>query len=459
MAENSAYPLPDDLRGRIHNLDQPSPWLQFYEIDPEDGSEPYRFVGYFDPELGGSDPDKVPFNETEFRSVTVKRDPLTDNADGSRGTWKLTVGDPKGEALAIIRSRTDRLEGATCRSWIVTKAGIGDVNNAFPEEYEVLFTEAHSKPRTVTAVIGYPALQTKRYPHVKYERLSCLNPWQKRYLRRSRCSYPSTDFGPSVEQDLLFGGVPAAAKRKYGWSTQQALQADVFDSNRTKADFLTLSSAQKWIRQRDADRFAPYLYRELEGDFDVHTVIVLDDTARAGWCAGLLIQDLASFAPAPGTAGTPAEDDEQPSEHEPDDSDWLLFASADDGAAGRELLVRETVQSDSTDSRLTSTDLHLRVERVGQTINVYSRPDAESSWTSRGSASGLLQFPSTVRIGVVVGADSSVAGAAIAAEFDFIQFTAGGLTDCPKTPEACVGRENTHRANYFRGMPSDRQRL
>lgn len=472
MPPEAAYDLPDFLRSKIHGTKVDSALVELHELTPASG-DPIRLVSLVYPQLtGASAPDRVPWDGEEFRAAHVQRDPIPDNSDGRRGQWTATLADDKGEGAALVREHGG-LDGATVKIWTTTLEGIELVNRgdatvadvSYAEEYFVVEVALSATPRVISVTLGYPKLQGKRYPAKKYETDHCLNEYHQRHDHDSEplCNYPSNEFGPSTGQNYVAGATPWAKARRFGWSTEQSTQADEFLAGYETSHVLIpggyslrVHTAQKWIQIFDDNRFAPYLFRVIEGDFDVETVVWTDalENDRAGWFGGILIQDEADFSPAPGTPGTTEEDDTSADDTEGPESSWFLWATCDDNVGGSRLKLRETESNVSTDDHTVSDHRHLRVKREGSTIECYSKSLLSSSWTLRETVSAGLSaaLPSAVRIGVVAGADQLDQGDKVALEFGFLRFDAGGLATCGKSPDDCDLHQMRHRANFFRRL-------
>ena len=212
------------------------------------------------------------------------------------------------------------------------------------------------------------------------------------------------------------------------------------DDGRLKIEVRDSNSA--WY---EALRHGPFLYRYITGDFDIHTSISTILDTRDEWSLGILIQDDTIAAPDP-------EEEDPP---EVPTSTWLYWAVVDDGASGRELLKRETLDDTITDATYAQTDTLLRIARVGSNLTLYSKATEGGTWTQR--ATSTLALPSQVRIGVAV---SSVTQSvdAFGGYFDYLRFTAGGIASCGRTEHECALHNNSHEFNGYEEIPNDRAR-
>lgn len=439
------FTLSDFLRTRIHALRQPAPLLQFYELSLQDGSF-FRAVDFADPEAGGSLPDRIPFNGEEFVTMPITRGDLQEASQGSTFQLPVTVSDPLHQVAFYVR-QFQGLRGRRVRLWIAAQDNLENPADALSDVFEVITSEIGQGPDRVTLILGHPNLYEAKVPKLYYSRSKCINPYHDRFVPGSWCTYPSNEFGEQSRQDLVPAAGFGVQAWKHGWSSQQARRASVFDSDRTNAGDLTITTSTDRIAWKARERYGPNLFRVLTGDLDVSTVLTLPATSRVGWMAGLVLQDTADAMPpvAPG--------EEPPVEPL---STWLAFAAQDNGAGGRRLLLRRTIASEADpDDTEASTDLHLRLLRSGNVVTCYSRDSEDDDWTERFLTT--LTVPAAARIGVVAASDTKSA-LGFTARFNYLRFAAGGLATCARTEADCDVHENLLQFNGFLGMPNDRSR-
>jgi len=440
-----AFTLSDFLRTRIHALRQPAPLLQFYEVSLPDGTY-FRAVDFVDPKAGGSLPDRIPFAGEEFIAMPITRGEVQEASEGGNFQLPVTIADPLHQVAFYVRQFLG-LRGQSVRWWIAAQDNLENPADALSDIFEVITSEIGQGPDRVTLILGHPNLYETKVPKLFYSRSKCINPYHDRFVPGSWCTYPSNEFGEQSRQDLVPAAGYGIQAWKHGWSSQQARRASVFDSDRTNAGDLTITTTTDRIAWKARERYGPNFFRVLERDFDVSTVLTLPATSRVGWMAGLLLQDTAEAMPpvAPG--------EEPPIEPL---STWLFFGAQDNGSGGRRLLLRRTIASEADpDDTEASTDLYLRLVREDNVVTCYSKASEDGSWTERFLTT--LTVAAAARIGVVAGSDTKSA-LSFTARFGYLRFAAGGLASCARTETDCRAHENLLQFNGFLGMPSDRAR-
>lgn len=436
--------LSDFLKGRIHQLDQPSPLIAFWEVAIPDGTYA-RYCNFFDDRSGASAPNKIPFNGSEFEAVDLSHKGIEESIDGSTGTFVLSVLDPLRSVTYFLQKHRGLVDQRV-KLWLTTYDRITVPADA--DQYDFIVITAHStgEPPTAHLVLGHYNLHESLFPKIYFDRERCLNDWHNRFIAQSPCNYPSTEFGPSYESNLLIGGSLEAKERRFGWFTQQALRANTFNISETTADHLHITSIDPICAWNGQRRYGPYYYRPISGDFDVHTHCVVL-TGRDNFLCGILIQDMTAASP----------DVEEGEELPPSPtSSWLFWGIQDAGGGGYKLCSRKTDVDVSTDVVIPSvTDQHLRVKREGTTWSLYSAPNLGVAWTLRSQAT--LTLPTEVRVGVAVSSDAENSQQ-FGAKFDFVRFLSGGLTTCRQLWEDCQVRKMTRRFNGFREIANERAR-
>lgn len=446
MPPPPAFTLSDFLVARAHARQQPSAWVSFYELELPDGTF-QRYVSLMDQNSGASLPDRIPFNGAEWTVGKIVRGQLQESGDGSNLTLDLTISDMKHQGAALLRLY-DGLEGQPLRIYSTTYDALGTPADSFLEEYEVVAGHVGQGPDQVQLTVGHGNLFEQRFPQTLYER-KCFNAWQKRFVPKNPCHYPSTEFGPSHEQNLLAGGAIGIRTVKNGWQTQQALRASTFAINRLYPHELALVSSTQKLAWLDDDRYGPYFFRLLSGDFDVHTVVTMRVTTRLGWAAGLLIQDEAA---AINLALDVLTEPQQIA-----DSNWLFWGRARRPSSSlSDLMSRKTLSNVSTTVRYQVEDTRVRLKRVGTSWSLYSRPDDVAAWILR--ATETLTLPSAVRIGLVLAADTDEQ-VQCGVSSDYLRFTSGGELLCDRTKARCRQLQNLKQFNGFEGIPDDRARF
>lgn len=439
-----SFTISDFLKDRINIPTQPAPFLTFYEVEIPGGTY-LRYVDSLDPEA--SIPGEIEFDGKTWTSVEIERGNLDQNLEGAREQLVLSVLDPLRTAAFYLRSHGG-LVGQKVRLWIATADHLSTPADALTARFEVISSFITDDPPAANLVLGHFNLYEARYPRVFYDRKKCLNPYQDRHVQGSLCIYPSNNFSERFQYNYALAGTNEEKAHRGGWRTQQALQAETFGANYPVTGDLKVTSRASSAAWADEGRYGPYLYRLISGDFDVYTVASPETSSRAGWEAGILIQDqtAAAIAPEPGEPPPPV-----PA------SSWLFAGVQDDGAGGRRLFVRETRANVSTVATVATTDTQIRVTRAGDTFTVYSRAAEGNSWTQRWQTASALSLGTEARVGVAIAA-SSEATSLFGAVFDFVWFLSGGLPSCRRDEEDCATHENALQFNGFREIPSDRGR-
>lgn len=440
-----AWTLSDFMKTRIHELRQPSPLLQLYEVAIPDGSY-QRFVDFADPQSGGSLPSKVPFNGAEYTATPIKRGEIQENSGGVSFQMPVTLCDPLHTIAYFLRTHQG-LVGQPVKFWLIPFDDLATPADSFAETFEINSSSIAQGPDAVTVVLGHPNLYEVRVPKNFYDRRKCLNAYQDRFTIGNWCRYPGNEFREQRQEDLLRRATYAIMDRGHGWLTSHAMRASVFDVNITNTSELTITSSESRIAWKGRERYGPAFMREIVGDFDVETLLVLPATTRTKWLAGLLVQNQVAAAPVvSGSEEIPLE----PS------ASWTIWGAQDNLAGSRRLCLRVTsAHVTAADMTTVATDLYLRLVRSGNTLQGYSKAAVGDAWTLRQSAT--IALPSATYLGLVLAADGRTA-TAVTARFGHILFNSGGISTCKRTWEDCGAHGNTIQFNGFREMPSDRAR-
>ena len=441
-------PLSQFLRTRSKQLRQPAPLLIFYEITLPGGATPLRYVDFADPDARGTLPKKVPFNGVEFDSVDIRIGDIEEGQDGASSTIPLTVLDPLHQVGFFLR-QNNWLQDQKLTLWLTAYDQLATPADALRETYVIVGGRLAQGPDTATILIGHVNLYEVRIPFLFYDRDRCFNLYSDRFVTGNACNYPSNELAEDTEQDLRAGGEYVEKERKHGWSTQMALKCSVFSVHLDSPGKLQVASSDPDLTWNGALRYGPYFYRELDGDFDVYTSIVVPATSRLLWLAGLCIQDLTAAAPIP-----------VPGEPPPPipTSSWLFWGAQQETVGGDRLLMRVTTADVSVDTTVAVSDKYLRVVRAGNNFTCYSRSSEAAAWAQR--ATTTLALPTGARIGVLLSSDA-IEQLPVRADFDYIRFLAGGLSTCDYTkngPAGCRIHRHVHHFNGFSEIPSDRAR-
>lgn len=436
--------MPEDLsqflRVRSQELRQPSPWCLFLEVALPDGTF-LRWVNLASADARGSGPRKVPFDGHEWDSVGLTLGDVQYSQDGDHPSVPITILDPLRTVSFFARSY-GWLFGCRVRSWLIPYDRLAVPADAMRERFVIVGCQPGQGPDRVTFTLGQWSLFELRLPRQFYDRDSC----PARYRDGRRCKYPGNEFTSDRAQDYLAGGTWAEKTREHGWRTQMAPRCSIFSADLTTASQLVMESSDRFLCWQDDNRCGPYLYRPLEGDFDVDAIVNVPSTARPRWLAGILIQDEAPAGPVlePGETPPPAPT-----------SSWVLWGLQEDGAGGRRLALRLTVASSSTETVVALNRQRLRIVRAGNNFSAYARAADSDAWSLLATASCVL--PARVRVGLVLSCDDTDGGP-VRAEFDWIRFPSGGLSSCDFTlrgPNGCLAHENGVDFGGFSEMPDD----
>lgn len=439
-----AYTFSDFLRTRVHALRQPAPILQFYEVEIPDGTY-QRYVDFADRDLvGGNLPTRIPFNGQVFSSVSIVRGEIQEGTDGADFQMPVSVYDPTHAGAFFLRT-FDGLREQLVRFWLIPSDHLDHPEDAYQETFQVIHSSINQGPDSITLTLGHPNLAETRLPKLFYDRRKCINPYHDRFLSGSLCSYPSNEFGQKTQENLISGAIYGEQLRSHGWRTSQARRASTFDVNLDLTGYLTIASSETRIAWNGRERYGPALYREISGAFDVETRVIDVASSRGSWAAGLIVQN--SIAACPFVSGI---------EEIPTDpvTSWAFWGIS----SGSRLLGRAAVQNDAAAIADWSAETapYIRIVRAGDALSFYSRSAPADSWILRGSAT-LLGLGDPVLVGVAIASDERSA-LEVKARFDYIRFTAGGLSTCKRSWEDCLLHGNTVEFNGFREMPNDRAR-
>lgn len=434
-------PLGEYIRQRAGELRPAGPWLEFWEITTPDPGTVLRYVDFSDPDNRSGALRKILFDGEEWDSVPIIRGDIEHREEVAQ--MPVTAPDPLHQAAFYLR-QFDWLYGQKVRWRLTAYENLQNPADAYEETFSIVRASIGEGPPTVTLWIGPWVEFEDRSPHLFFSRTMCASNYPRRGVPGNWCSYPSRNWTQKTREDLRAGATYTVKARRYGWSTQMAQKASSFDSGIAIDGNLHVRSSDPVIAWSEGNRFGPNIFRVLDGDWDVATTVAISPGSRLGWYLGIVAQDE--------TIATPVLEPGEPPPPIPASS-WVMWALADDGAGGAHLLRRRTISDVSDDASYALNHPELRVERVGDTFNVYSRADAVSAWTLREAVS--LTLPAQARVGLVVGADGTSPDELIA-YFGPILFASGGLATCSlqrKGLAGCEAHGNIHEFNAWEEMP------
>ena len=409
-------PLSDAARTWANAESRGDPLLYLYEIEVTDALTVRLVQGN---PIGGP----VTFDGETYTPAAISREAGEQSIDGEVGSFRLSISNVDGVAGGYVERY--ELEDRTVRIISVPRSTL-DPADAWVETYSIL-DQAYNR-ETATVILGPPNFYKKRVPWRKCQRQRCQWDWPNRFRAGNGCAYPSDEFDDDSVQDLVVGATTDGAQaRKHGWWTLNALRATVFDIDYRVPGALYIESNSLAIDWEGTTRDGPFLFKLIEGDFDVQARVDLEDV-RGGMFAGILCQegadDLDSWvavARAVDTLGQVS----------------IRMAGAENGVALAPLVVAE------------EDDVHLRLLRVGSSFSAYHGPDG-ADWTLLGSQT--VSLDASVRLGPFLAASSAQSGR-VGASFPHFRYLAGGEPDCDRTLESCRVRGNTRRFFAFPGIP------
>jgi hypothetical protein len=435
------FTFSDLMAGRIQRQRQPSPILQFHELELPDGTFA-RYVDFSDKEHhGGGLPGTVKYDGQDYTSAAIERTPISKGADGRRERFSLTVADPRYEGAALL-AENNGLRGQPLSIYWIPYDAIDRPESSKHERFKVVSSHLAQGPNGISLLIGNPDLFGTPFPRIEYDAHKCWNSFQDRHEPGAHCNYPANEFGPSTDQDFRVGGSAQVKKRKFGWSTQQALRSSEFASG---GGALVVKTSSPDIRWAGGDRYGPQFFRSFTAlDVDFSTIADVKTANKPGWFPGLIVQDEAPASPDdPGDPGSP--------------SSWVIFGRAAGGTVRRRLTIAD-VSEDYTAPGVGGGSpgfpQGFRIRRVSQEdFELYYRTDdmAGTAWELLETVT-VTGLGLAVRCGVVVSADTAGDSSLLHVEFPWIRFTAGGFNNCNRLFAECTQREMLHRFSAVRGM-------
>ncbi|KJU86378.1 hypothetical protein MBAV_001427 [Candidatus Magnetobacterium bavaricum] len=157
----------------------------------------------------------------------------------------------------------------------------------------------------------------------------------------------SDQFGLSTQQDLKSGG---DGTKLYGWNVLNSANATVMDVNITYTGHLAIVSS---TTTTDVPMTHPFVYQEVTGDFDIDIALY---QVNAGAFQGLMCRDVNASA----------------------GEDWIVIG----WDSSQNLWWGDITNDTSTSGNLSSTNVYVRIARVGNTFTAYRKLNPGDSWTS-----------------------------------------------------------------------------
>lgn len=218
--------------------------------------------------------------------------------------------------------------------------------------------------------------------------------------------HPDDDFGADTEQTISADG-----EALWGWYAANTAKADSIATNDYAAHTLSVLHGAATSDWDGSTVTAPYVYKEVTGNFDVRVRAQMAGALAAGNAVGLVCRS------------------------QDDATDWIALVLEHDGSDAH-WAVRDTtdgVTTDYLDTDTLTTDTYLRLVRSGTTYTAYTSANG-TSWTERAEVTHA-GISATVDLGLVTYADTSTAGThrATFSGFSFEDTTAYS-TECNSNP-------------------------
>jgi len=404
--------------------DQEDPMVMLVEIDVSDSETVYLVNG--DPAGKGG----LTYDGNAYIPRPMRRDDVKENVEGSLFSHTLSITNVDGVAGGYIE--LNELEGRTVTITYIPLSLVGNpqAGDAIVETWKI--QDQQYSRETATLSLGNPNLLDRIVPYRKYLRHRC----QWNYARRFEdgpegCFYPSDFFEDDTEQDFkTIALTDAETEAKHGWFVRHATNASKIDVNITDSGMLYFQYPDITVvhAYKDTDNSGPFLYKFIDGDFDVWTKVdgsFVDD----GSMCGILISSSA-----------------------PDDSIGFWRA-----ASAPRIIARETLNgvSNADESKSTS-DLYLRATRVG--VNVFNFYHSSDGITWTHFHEDLQTMPTTLRVGAAIQQD--VAGPSAESFwvwFKFFRFFSGGKPNCTRLLDGTDGCKEHKNTSHFFGFSVPRR--
>ena len=185
------------------------------------------------------------------------------------------------------------------------------------------------------------------------------------------------EFAAATEQNILSGGDGA---KLYGWNLLNGAQADAIDVNSTNAGYLTINHDGTNTDMFNAVFNAPFIYKEVTGDFDIE--VYMDSSGPASNYEGgnLVARD------PDASAG----------------EDHVRICQYWTGGEGGHLAIWAGNTANGTSAEgynAEATNPYMRMTRVGNVFTLYSKAALNDAWTQRAQYT-RNDFAETVQLGI-----------------------------------------------------------
>ena len=445
------------------------PWLQFFELDPQDGTTPSRFVDWADP----NDPaipstGQVTFDGDTWESVSIARPRLEESTTGRLPEIVVALNDPHRVILSYVKSKNN-LKGAKITVRIIRYDQILTPDSSIDNTFRVRAVQSLEGPSRVQIAFGAPSMTGIKYPTVKFTRSGCHNVFERRYVHDGRnfCNSPSEEFGPQTAQ-LLTASADTETELLFGWHvingatgypSAQTPQTNftpdahylVANRPRTEERFAKLWTTRS-LRWNTTNREALFAFIKLVDDSPESTVSDVDVSVRI----------LGPSAPATAStidcvAAIMIQDDSDESAY----VEWGRRYTAANPVAWDYFHQDGATDDQTIDPDGDNVDNTYRIKRTASdTWELYSRfedpttyADDSTAWTLRTTITESMS--GDIRVGIIAHHGENTQPDAVVSEgqFAFLRFAAGGHAKCNRTLAHCVARKNVHQRNAYVSMP------
>ena len=413
------------------------PLVTLYEISVTDALTEYLVQGN---PLGTGE---VVYQGNTYRAVHIEQDELEQNVEGDLPAFRVAVSNIDGVAGGYIEQYD--LSGRKVKITHVLASTL-DPADSFSETYTIQDQEYDRRQAVFT--LSHANYFTRKVPTKQFTRHKCRHSYEQRFLPGNGCGYPRDEFEIDTRQDFRPGGTAAEKLRQFGWYSANADKASLFDVDSAAGGVGLFGCLNGFTSAGEIDLTptgiqAPWIYKKLDGDFDVYTQVSLG--GREGGLAGIL-----------------AVDQNMP-------TNWAFCGRilVERFTGGNEVVALSSlsgIQGPAVSQQLADYN-YLRLKRVGATFTFYTRPGgsfgvntpagidpADDNWSLIDTRT---LYTGNAKIGLVVGA-SPIEQGEVRGSFPWIRFYSGGLPLCSRTIDGangCREHSNQHRFFAFLGIP------
>lgn len=424
--------------------------LEFWDIELPDLTV-LRLVSFADSDAGGSLPTEIPFDGNNYTATKLARGDVQEALESKTPTLDLTAEDPTGTILALLQTHSG-IHGQPVTQRLIEYEDLATPAVAERFDWQVVSVSYAMQPLRVTVHLGFPDLSRLSSPRLRISRLSCLQPWSGRHNIGNRCRYPSDDFGNQTLQNFQYPTIPGTVQSfRFGWYGRSLSAADRCDLDAPRNLKFNLKSGGpfQWLNFVGN---GPYIYKRIAENaaktVDFHSFVGFLSPNFQSEFGGIILA----------------------TDHVDMPESWVMFGLRRTPTTN-EYLLRNTVAkiSDVPDLTVTATSpFHsfFRLERVGSTINAYTKQQFGDPWTLRHTVTNAEFDPLPAAVGGFMRAGMSVSSDAVQGSVPTwrvgggvsddpvgLRVEVGGFDDCELTIDDCIERENTHQIALFDRIP------